>query len=172
MSNTSNGSPSVPQISPQQKEALAARAEQVNASQRSKVQQFVDSHQPVLAAESNAVYVGGGEVEFAVFVAYGILTIDSLFVGTPSGTLSFSGNDWSFGLGAWEAYGVASFVLPPNQLTGHGSVTVVAGGVEEGAFTLMVYDGNGVYYGNITGIAEGAGIAGGNIGGAFTWSGS
>lgn len=154
------------------KNALITRAKQVNTDHLQKVQHFVDTNQKLLKADPGTVYLGGGEIEMAVFFAYGILSITSAFVGNPSGVLTFEGHDWSFGLGAWEGMGAAVFTLPPNQLSGLGSITVVAGGVEENAFTLMAYDRNGVMYGNITGFAEGAGLAGGNISGSFSWAGS
>lgn len=159
-------------LTPERKEALIARAKKVNADHRQKVQHFIDANKKLIEADADAVYAGGGEVSFAVFIAYGVLSFDTAFVGSPSGTLSFEGSDWSFGLGAWEGFGAAVFTLPPDQLSGNGSVTVVAGGAGENGFTLMVLDGNGVLYGNITGVAEGAGVAGGNISGTFSWSGS
>jgi hypothetical protein len=154
------------------KNALITRAKQVNAAHRQRVQQFVDTNQKLLKADPGTVYLGGGEITMGVLIAYGLLSVTSAFVGNPSGVLTFEGHDWSYGLGAWEGYGAAVFTLPPNQLTGAGSITVVAGGLEENAFTLMVYDRNGLLYGNITGIAEGGGLAGGNISGSFSWSGS
>jgi hypothetical protein len=157
-------------LSPQKKDTLIIRAKKLNADHRQRVQHFVDSNQKLL--EADATYLGAGEVTFAVFIAYGVLSFNIDFAGTPSGTLSFEGTDWSFGLGGWEGAGAAVFSLPPDQLSGNGSVTVVAGGFEANAFTLFVYDGNGVMYGNVTGVAEGVGIAGGNISGTFTWSGN
>lgn len=171
MSNADQIQAKLAKLSPEKRDALIARAKAVNADHRRKVQHFIDSNQKLLDADDSA-YGGGGEVEFAVFIAYGVLSFDSVFVGSPSGTLSFEGTDWSFGLGAWDGFGAAVFSLPPDQLSGNGSVTVVAGGAEENIFTLFVYDGNGTLYGNITGVAEGAGIGGGNISGSFSWSGN
>jgi len=153
--------------SSEQKEALIARGKKANADHRRRVQHFIDSNQKLL--DSDTIYVGGGTVSLDVFVAYGILGFNIDFVGTPSGTLSFEGTDWTFGLGAWGAYGVATFNLPPDQLSGNGSVVVGAEGEGGAGVQLFVYDGNGVQYGSITCGGVGVGAAVGNISGSFTW---
>ena len=156
-------------LTEKQKNALIEKAKKNNVEYRKKVQHLVDSNKKLLEVPEDTVYIGAGEVEFAVFIAYGVLTFDITFVGSPSGTLSFSGNDWGLGLGAWEGEGAAIFSLPPNELVGFGSAIVIVGGADENAFTVNCYDSNGTYYGNITGIADGAGVVAATIGGTYTW---
>src|SRR5690242_8843181 len=81
-----------------QKNALIARAKQVNAAHRQRVQQFVDTNQKLLKADPGTVYLGGGEITMGVLIAYGLLSVTSVFVGNPSGMLTFEGHDWSYGL--------------------------------------------------------------------------
>jgi len=159
------------QLPADRQKTLITRAKAANVDYRRKVQHFIDSHQKLLAAPADGTYLGGGEIEFIVFIAYGILEFTLVFPGNPAGVLSFSGNDWSWGLGGWEGYGAAVFNLPPNQLNGSGSATVTAAAYEEGGFLITCYDSNNVQYGTISGVAEGGGLATGNISGTYSWAG-
>ncbi len=160
------------QLPADRQKSLIARAKASNVDYRRKVQHFIDAHQKLLTAPADSTYLGAAEVEFAVFIAYGILSFTVAFVGNPSGVLSFSGNDWSWGLGAWEGNGAAIFNLPPNQLNGSGSATVTALAYEEGGFLITCSDANNTQYGSITGVAEGGGVAYANISGSYSWAGN
>lgn len=132
----------------EQKNKLQAIAEAENTAQKRKIQKFVDDHQEVLAANSEA---SAAAVSLESFLVYSTVTV------LLSAGAKFDGSGVAIGVGDFQVAGAANLNRPASQIRGSGYVTLQAGGVDGAALHVAMYAG-GVYvgYAVCAGFGEGA----------------
>lgn len=143
------------QITAEQEQNALDRAKRFNQKRHAKLQQITKAHQTYLANDPNDVDVGAGKCD--IFAIFFYQWVDASLVFSD-GTVSFSGSDWTVGAIAADGAGVATLLVPINQIPSSGQVSVAAASEDAGAAILTFSDNYGNALCQLTAVLDGAGI--------------